>query len=75
MPFNKEPQICITLSESDYLEVRDAISSSSSDCLSRSLKTDYEHNKGAYLRHQQLDRIKGQFDDHYKNIIQMRLKK
>ena len=74
MPFNKEAQICITLSESDYLEVRDAISSSSSKCLIRSLKDDYEHANGARLRHHQLDRIKGHFDDHYKNFIQAKMK-
>ena len=75
MSFNKEAQICITLSESDYLEVRDAISSASSNCLIRSLKDDYEHVDGARLRHERFDRIKAQFDDHYKNIIQSRLKK
>tara|TARA_R110002012_G_scaffold15354_4_gene61353 strand:- start:1884 stop:2105 length:222 start_codon:yes stop_codon:yes gene_type:complete len=72
---NKEPLICITLTESDYLEVRAAISFRATDCLIKSLEEGYEHVEGARLNYRYLDKIHDQFNLHYKNIIQARLKK
>lgn len=72
---DKEPKICITLSESDFLEVRDAISSASTEALLRGLDADYEHKEGSMLRHRIFDRITDQFNDHYKNILQARAKR
>lgn len=72
---DKEAQIVITLAESDYLEIRDALSSASTQALIRGLDESYEHKEGSMLRHRTFDRIRGQFDTHYKNVLHSRLKK
>ena len=72
---DKEAQIVITLAESDFLEIRDALSSASTQALIRGLDDSYEHKEGSMLRYRTFDKIRGHFDDHYKNILQARLKK